>query len=247
MPVRVEVCVSTFDEARAALDTGADAIEVCSCLPCGGLTPSLSFVRRLARLHPPRMRVLVRPRPGGFVYTDEEARCAADDALMLTQEAARFGLVVGDLEEERIHGGQAWKALMTAAPEREFTFHRAIDHAADMLQVLESCMSLGFHRVLTSGGASLAIDGARRIRQMVELAQGRIAIAAAGGVNPGNVVGIVERTGVEEVHFAAQRPKTRMAVLASMSSAHSTADLDTEPDRAKIEGVLNALVKAGLR
>lgn len=166
---------------------------------------------------------------------------------MLVQEEARFGLVLGALAKERIQEDQAWRSLMTGAPEREFTFHRAIDHASDMLHVLDACIDLGFHRVLTSGGASLAVEGAPRIREMVERAKGRIAIAAAGGIAPGNVVEVVERTGVEEVHFAAQLPKPRVTALAAMSSTHATADLDTEPDRAKIEGVLNALVKAGLR
>lgn len=247
MPVKVEVCISTLEEARAALNAGADSIEVCSCLPCGGLTPSLSFVRSAARLEPSRMRVLLRPRPGGFVYTQEEVECAADDGLLLIEEAADFGLVLGDVDGARIPAWLMWKGLMMKAPDREFTFHRAIDHASDMLHVLDACIDLGFHRVLTSGGASLAIDGAKRIREMVDQANGRIAIAAAGGINPGNVVEVVERTGVEEVHFAAQRPKPRMAALASMSSTHAAADLDTEPDVAKIDGVLNALVKAGLR
>lgn len=82
---------------------------------------------------------------------------------------------------------------------------------------------------------------------MVERAGDRLLIAAAGGINPDNVVEIVERAGVREVHFAAQLPVKSKVRGAAMGSGHAGVSFETEPDREKIDGVLNALVKAGLR
>ncbi|MBL7985311.1 MAG: hypothetical protein JNM91_09955, partial [Flavobacteriales bacterium] len=44
MHVRVEVCVSSVDEAMAAAAFGVDSIEVCTWLACGGLTPGPALV-----------------------------------------------------------------------------------------------------------------------------------------------------------------------------------------------------------
>ena len=85
------------------------------------------------------------------------------------------------------------------------------------------------------------------LKQVVQRAGDRIMIAAAGGINAANVVELVERTGVMEVHFSAQRLKPGSAQGAGMSSTSQGVSFETEPDRAKIEGVMNALVKAGLR
>lgn len=108
-------------------------------------------------------------------------------------------------------------------------------------------MALGVHRVLTSGGETLATDGAAMLKRLADQAGGRLLVCAAGGINPGNVVDLVQRTGVREVHFAAQRPAANVLKGAAMSSTNVGVNFLTEPDEAKIEGVLNALVKAGLR
>jgi copper homeostasis protein len=52
----------------------------------------------------------------------------------------------------------------------------------------------------TSGGAALALDGAPRLRQLVEQARGRIDILAGGGITPSNVVELIERSGIRHVH-----------------------------------------------
>lgn len=245
MRVAVEVCVSSFAEAEAAAQAGVDTVEVCAWLACGGITPSSGLVDAIRGALPVRARILIRPSPGGFVYAPAELHALVTDAEVFGGGA--LGLVTGALTENGSVAESVLRAVLHAAPESEITFHRAIDHASDMLHALEACITMGLHRVLTSGGETLALDGAARLKAMVEHAGDRCVIAAAGGINPANVVELVERTGVREVHFAAQRPMPAKHHGASMSSANAGVSFETEPDRAKIEGVLNALVKAGLR
>lgn len=245
MHVAVEVCVTSVAEAEAAARTGADSVEICSWLACGGITPSNGLVDAIRSAVEIPVRVLVRPTPGGFVYTGAEAHAILVDAEVFGGGA--IALVTGALTMAGMPNTEVMRAVIQAAPQSEITFHRAIDHAADMLKAVDDCIGLGIHRVLTSGGETLALDGASRLKAMAERAGDRLTIAAAGGINPQNVVELVERTGVREVHFAAQLPVKRILHGAAMSSAHAGVSFETEPDLAKIEGVLNALVKAGLR
>ena len=61
-------------------------------------------------------------------------------------------------------------------------------------------LELGVDRVLTSGGASTALEGATEIAGLVQLAGDRLAVMAGGSITAENVGEIVERTGVREVH-----------------------------------------------
>ena len=85
------------------------------------------------------------------------------------------------------------------------------------------------------------------LKAMIEQARERCSIAIAGGIGPANVVELVERSGAQEIHFAAQRNVPTSTVKAALSSTNTEASFLTIPDVAKIEGVMNALVKAGLR
>jgi copper homeostasis protein len=67
-------------------------------------------------------------------------------------------------------------------------------------------------RVLTSGGAATAAEGADRIGDLVRDAKGRIEIVAGGGINAGNVARIVG-TGVREIHFSVKDSEKVRAVL----------------------------------
>ena len=239
MSVSVEVCVTTLAEALAAEGAGVDTVEVCSWLDSGGVTPSFGLLNLLQERVRVRKRILVRPRPGTFHYDADERQVLLRDVMMSGVGDRNCGIVTGAMGADGLPDADLVKSIRLAAADRELTFHRAIDHAADMLRALEMCRSLGAQRVLTSGGAADAIGGAPVIAEMVRRSQGTITIAAAGRIGPENVVELVERTGVREVHFSAQQRGPARS---------STGDpFDTSPDIHKIDGVLNALAKAGLR
>lgn len=234
--VSVEVCVSSVAGALAAAQAGADTIEVCAWPGAGGVTPSFGLLNTLQEKARVRKRVLVRPRPGGFHYSAEERQVLLRDVMMSGIGDKECGIVTGALDAHDLPDVELIKAVQLAAAGRELTFHRAIDHSRDPLRAVEMLGLLGVQRVLTSGGAPDAAAGGHVLRNMVERAQGRIAVAAAGSVRGHNVVGIVERTGVREVHFSADRP---------WHPAAGTGDPAHDPD--VIDSVLNALAKAGLR
>jgi copper homeostasis protein len=245
MRVAVEVCVTSVDEAAMAGSFGVDSIEVCSWLACGGITPSSGLVDAIRTAIDIPARILVRPTPTGFVYSDAECAVLLTDAEVFGGGA--LGLVTGALEVNGTLHVPVMSAVKRLAPESEITFHRAIDRSMDPLLVVDHCLELGIDRILTSGGTTLAMDGTDMIKRIVVRAGKACGVAIAGGVNGANVVELVERTGATEVHFSAQRTLAVAHHGASMSSSNSGTGFHTEPDHSKLEDVLNALVTAGLR
>lgn len=236
--VCVEVCVTSVAEALAAEQAGADNIEVCSWLSAGGVTPSFGLLNLLQERVRIRKRVLVRPAPGGFRYSVDDRQVLLRDVMMSGIGDKECGIVTGGVDAHGMPDVELMKAVQLAAAGRELTFHRAIDGSPEPLRALEMLLLLGVQRVLTSGGGDGAVDGIPVLRAMVQRAGDTTRIAAAGGIRADNAVEIVERTGVKEVHFSAQR---------RTNGGAGAMGADLEPDVAVIEGVMNALVKAGLR
>lgn len=244
MRVAVEVCAVSVPQAKAAMAAGADTVELCISLEVGGLTPYAGLIRRCLTVAGDRLRVLVRPRPGSFVYSAEELDIMLTDLGLLEEWGCRR-LVVGALGREGDMDRPAMETLMASQPAAEWTFHRAFDALHDQSTGLEACIRTGFSRILTSGGEANALEGAERLRMLVAAAQGRIRIAAGGGISPSNVVGLIERTGVTEVHFSAQRLLSEAHRNPARFSGFFGSEYET--DLEKINGVMQALSRAGLR
>ncbi len=245
MRVSVEVCCTSLAEAIAADQAGADSVEMCSWLACGGITPSLGLVAEVRHRVRAGVRVLIRATPNGFVYEEGEKHAMLRDVDAFGRIPG-VGLVVGALDEEGDVDRGFMDEVLLRASGRELTFHRAIDTVRDPLAVMASCKGLGLQRVLSSGARRTATEGIDVLRDMVKHA-GELTIAAAGGVSPENAVGIVQRTGVREVHLSAQRNIANEAPALPLNHIHQEMSFAYGPDPQKIEGVLQALRSAGMR
>ncbi|MBQ8703133.1 MAG: copper homeostasis protein CutC [Bacteroidales bacterium] len=204
--IQVEICTPSRTSAEAARRGGAQRIELCRDLACGGLTPTDEDIEYCVHTLGLRTHVLVRPRPGNFYYTADEV-----DAMLATIEQCRrlgaAAVVVGFLDYEGRVDTALTRRAVEAADGMEVTFHRAFDEAhQDPLEALEAIIDCGCHRLLTSGQAPTALAGADVIGRLVRHAErltagaGRFRILAGSGVTPANARELVERTGVAEVH-----------------------------------------------
>jgi copper homeostasis protein len=201
--VLVEVVVQSMEELLAARAAGADRVEVCVDLAVGGLTPPITLVRDVvAAAGPIRMHVLVRSRPGDFVYSEADVdEMVASVAAV--GDAGANGVVIGALTAERDVDAESCRRMVAAAGRMSVTFHRAFDEAGDPFAALDAIADLGCDRVLTSGQAPTAPDGAHMLRRLVEHAGNRITILAGGGIRADNVAQLIAESGVSEVHFSA--------------------------------------------
>src|SRR5690348_7055655 len=194
----LEISCPSAGDGTAAAAAGADRIELCSSVFLGGLTPSAgTIVEARARLTVPFV-VMLRPRRGGFCYTDLEfAEMERDAEFAITHGTA--GLVFGILQKDGAVDRRRCKQLKHIAGKRASIFHRAFDIVPEPFRALDELIDLGFTRVLTSGQQQNSLEGADLIKRLVEHANGRIEILPAGGIRPNNVKEVLRRTGCRQV------------------------------------------------
>lgn len=209
----VEICCADVEAVIAAKKGGAERIELCSGLAEGGVTPSLALIRAAVEIGIPEVNVLIRPRPGDFLYTKAEIRLMEED-IQLAVDAGATGLVIGALTAEGDVDMEVCRSLIATATvcaaragrqRPNITFHRAFDVCSNPLKALEVIIDMGCDCLLTSGQESTAEDGIPMLRLLVEKAAGRIAIVAGSGVNPDNAARIISETGVDGVHSTARK------------------------------------------
>lgn len=197
-----EVCVESTPGALAAEAGGADRVELCADLLEGGITPSPGSLQLAkARLKIPAM-VLVRPRGGDFVYSEEEMAIMLGD-IAAVKDAGLMGVVIGCLRADGRLDLDRLHTLVEAARPMQVTHHRAFDMCVDPLQALDELCQMGVDRLLTSGQKDAAGDAIPLLRQLVERADGRLSVMPGGGLTPADIGAVVAQTGVREVHFAA--------------------------------------------
>src|SRR3954470_13036008 len=99
MPILIEVAISTFDDARTAQQDGAHPLELSTALEVGGLTPSPATLRAIKRAIPLPVIVMIRPRPAGFSYSENDFHTMLDDAAIAFENGAdgiAFGVLHAD-------------------------------------------------------------------------------------------------------------------------------------------------------
>jgi copper homeostasis protein len=220
MGVRLEVCVDTAEGLAEAVAGGADRIELCAALALGGLTPSAGLIALAARCGVPVV-AMIRPRAGDFVWSEAEV-AMMEAEIFAVGTGGLAGVVLGAslpdgrldvpvlrrlvAATQRFLRRNRFGAFEGSGPEFsktprpfELTLHRCIDLVPDFGEALEVAASLGFHRILTSGGEATAEAGAARIGQMVAQAAGRIKIMPGSGVTPGNAA-MLKGLGITEIH-----------------------------------------------
>lgn len=209
----IEICANSFESALAAMEGGADRVELCSVLQVGGVTPSYGMIKSCKNeLRNIEINVLIRPRYGDFCYNRYEVEEIKQD-ITLCADLGVNGVVIGALTPEGEVDMELCEELIELARSYNLsvTFHRAIDRAANIYRALDDIIKLGVDRVLTSGGEQSAIEGAITLFEMVIQAAGRVNIMAGSGITPKNVRRLVQESGVPEVHLSATSYRTSKA------------------------------------
>lgn len=199
----LEVCTGSLQSVIAAVEGGAERIELCSALSLDGLTPSLGLLKTVRDLYPNLIiQVLIRPREkqstGDFVYTEEEVRMMEIDIEASLPYAD--GIVIGALDANGDIDLNTTHRLIEASKGKPVTFHRAFDVCKDPFKALEQIIQLGCKRILTSGQQPKAAEGVLLLKQLQQQAGERLIIMPGGGVNAENTRLILDQTGCIEIH-----------------------------------------------
>ena len=164
----LEICVDSLASARAAVQGGADRLELCSALLAGGLTPYEALLRQIRSESDIPIRCLMRPRAGDFLYTPEEIEMMAAQIRAL-KAAGADGFVIGCLTAEGDLDCAAMAPLVEACDGSGITLHRCIDVSRDPEATYLAAGKLGIDTVLTSGAAASCKAGQAMISRLTAL------------------------------------------------------------------------------
>ena len=231
---KLEVCVDTFAGLIAAVEGGADRIELCSSLSEGGLTPSAGLMKAAAQTGIP-CHVMIRPRTGDFKYCRDEIEIMSHDisnAHFYKLNGVVFGVEdgYGNLDTKSI------AYLMDQARGLDTTLHRVVDVISDRFHAIDQAIEFGFNRILTSGGAHNAVAGASEIAKMVEHADDQIIIMPGGGINSRNVAKISQLTSTSDFHASCSiEKKVRLPNLFTQKAMRITSADEVRQMKAAIK------------
>ncbi len=199
---QLEICCFDLESVCLAEQEGITAIELCTHYTEGGLWPGEQLIQKARKAFSGELRVMIRPRPGDFIYDDQEVKMMCTQvkqAMSLGVNGITFGCLTMDGEMAVDHLDRIQKA---SQPGTTWTFHRAIDLIHDVPSALESLANRGVHRVLTSGGQPRAVDALAVLQQYQNNVAAHLVIVAAGKVRSEQIP-LFREAGVRSLHSAA--------------------------------------------
>ncbi|GLU28524.1 copper homeostasis protein CutC [Brucella sp. NBRC 12950] len=238
--ILLEVCVDDAEGLDAAIKGGADRIELCAALAIGGLTPSIGLMQLSAKAPIPIM-VMIRPRAGSFVWTEDELQIMEAE-IAATRALGLAGVVIGaNLPDGRLDK-HALQRLVKAADGLEIALHRSIDLTPDAAQSVHLAVELGMNRILSSGGALKAISGLDRLNVMQNAANGKIIIMPGSGVNISTLPAIAAALPhLTEIHASCSAPIDADEILLNFGFAVPGATRTTVAKVAELQAALKAI------
>lgn len=212
--ILLEAPVFNIEAALEAARIGIDRLELCADFGEGGITPSGGTLKLLKEKITIPVFIMIRPRGGDFVYTENELQVMKED-IQLFRKLGADGFVFGVLTEEGHVDKPACKALIAAAQGLPCSFHRAFDASRSLERSLEDIIDCEFQRILTSGGKNSVEEGLEVIIDLMKLAKSRIIIMPGGGLKPDHVSLLSERGTLAEIHASCKGYKPSIATYSN--------------------------------
>lgn len=201
--VAAEICCGSWMDCVAAEKGGAQRVELNSALFLGGLTPSVAALKLAKEKTNLKVICMVRPRPAGFCYNEEEIEEMFLEAKLLL-EAGADGIAFGFLDESGEIDVEKTKTMIECIHHfpgnREAVFHRAFDCCEDPFHTIETLIELKADRILTSGLKPKAMEGIDLLKKLQNCYGNQIEILAGSGMNALNAFELYRQTGITQIH-----------------------------------------------
>lgn len=194
-----EACVGSYNEAVIAMEKGASRIELCDNLLEGGTTPSYGTIKKsIENINVP-INVIIRPRGGSFVYSNEEFEIMIED-IKLCKQMKVNGIVIGVLNKDNKIDEEGLERLLKEANGLSVTYHMAFDEIENKKEAIDKLVEYKVDRILTKGGGVSAPNNIETLKELIKYADGRIILMPGGGVNKDNRDFIANEVNATEVH-----------------------------------------------
>lgn len=95
----IEICLSDIESVKNSINGGINSIELCIDRNCGGITPSFGLIKEVCRIANDQninVNILIRPRGGNFVYTDDEFDVILRD-IICARDAGAHGIFLSSI------------------------------------------------------------------------------------------------------------------------------------------------------
>ena len=92
--IETELCTFSTEACRIAARNGVTRVELCASPYEGGTTPSAAAIRAARRIEGLQLSVMIRPRGGDFLYTDEEFEQMLEE-VRFARACGADGMVAG--------------------------------------------------------------------------------------------------------------------------------------------------------
>lgn len=199
----LEICCNSIESVINANIAGCTRIELCSNIAEGGTTPSYGLIKKAIETSKVPIFILIRPRPGDFLYSAQEIDIMKLDIIESIKLGAK-GFVFGVLNADGTLNYNANLELIKTANGLDCTLHRAFDLSLNPIENIETSIELGFKRILTSGCKNSAYEGIDFIKSLNKISKGKIIIMPGGGINSSNISYIKTTSGSNEFHTTAK-------------------------------------------
>ncbi|WP_428231258.1 copper homeostasis protein CutC [Flavobacterium sp.] len=207
---QLEIACFNYESAIIAQESGADRIELCENMQLGGTTPNAVLAEKVRENVSIKMHVIIRPRGGDFVYSDEEFTQMSEDIKDL-KKLGIDGFVFGILNPDGSVNKKQNKELVDLASPLSCTFHRAFDVVDSIEKGLEDVIDCGFQTILTSGRGKNVEEGIEDLEIIQKLAKDRIEIMPGGGLRSSNIKLLQEKLQPTFYHSSAITNNTETA------------------------------------
>ena len=229
--MKLEICANSYKSANNAQEAGAHRIELCQELSVGGITPSYGLLKQVIENLDILVFVLIRPRGGNFVYSEDEFEIMKTD-IQLYKKLGCQGIISGVLNSDKTIDLKRTKELIELSKPLPFTFHRAFDEVVNPIEALEQLIDIKVERVLTSGQQKTAELGLELLQELNNISNGRITILAGGGISAENA-NKFKTIGLKEIHASASSSLKTEDSLFAMPLTYSNSQ--------KIKAILDAI------
>lgn len=243
MGVSLEVVCFTLEDVYRAREGGAHRIELCHDPGAGGITPSYGLIKQSVALGDIDVMVMIRPRGGDFLYTDEEIQEMQED-IQIAAELGAQGVVFGLLDKTGSLDKANMSRLVQLAKglDLQVTCHRAFDIASNPYEFFDSLIEFGVDRLLTSGQQKTALEGMPFLRELIDRGKEKISIMPAGGVRPHNIKKLLELD-ITDIH-SGSRIQVPSRMLKTSSKVQMGVDDDQEFNLFVDVDAVKAMLKA---
>lgn len=231
-----EILIENIYDILKLPKSNIQRIELNSCLYLGGLTPSIGKIRKALDLSNIPIAIMIRPRAGGFIYSELEIEEMKRDILeigKLNVEAFVFGIL-----DENLSLSDKNKELIDLCHNlgKKAVLSRAFDNTISLRKSIEKVNSFKFDRILTSGFKENAIDSLEKLKYIRDKINKNIGVVAASGISDKNICIISEKTGISEFHASLKKERFEKSNFVNVDFSYlENKDMIYELDEKKLE------------